>query len=135
VPDLPEWAAYFASELDRKMGLELLEVTPQRAVGRYPVKGNTQPEGIWHGGASAVVVETLASLAGYAEVGGTGHAFGAEVSVSHLSPASEGWVEGVAEAVRIGGTLAVYNVTLTNNGKLIAVGRATVALKRPKESS
>ena len=54
------------SALDAKMGLELLELTAERVVGRMPVDGNTQPFGLWHGGASCVLAETLASLGSYA---------------------------------------------------------------------
>ena len=47
------------------MGFELLALTPERVVGRMPVAGNTQPYGLWHGGASCVLAETLASLGSF----------------------------------------------------------------------
>ncbi|NCX36690.1 MAG: aromatic compound degradation protein PaaI, partial [Actinobacteria bacterium] len=31
--------------LDKKMGIEITEASPQRLVGRMPVEGNTQPFG------------------------------------------------------------------------------------------
>jgi hypothetical protein len=34
--------------LDIKMGIEMLEVSPQRLVARMPVEGNTQPIGLLH---------------------------------------------------------------------------------------
>ncbi len=37
--------------LDKKMGIEITEASPQRLVGRMPVEGNTQPIGLLHGGA------------------------------------------------------------------------------------
>jgi uncharacterized protein (TIGR00369 family) len=132
VAELPEWAVDFDSQVDRKIGIEFLEVTPARTVGRMPVEGNTQPAGLLHGGASLVMVETLATVCAYAELGDTQHAFGAEINVSHVNPATSGWVVGTAEAVRVGGTLGVYQVTLVNNGTTIAVGRATVRLMRPR---
>ncbi len=46
------------------MGIELLEVSAERAVGTMPVEGNTQPFGLLHGGASVVLAETLGSLRG-----------------------------------------------------------------------
>ena len=59
---LPLDDAQLVSALDGKMGLEILELTADRVVGRMPVEGNTQPFGLWHGGASCVLAETLASL-------------------------------------------------------------------------
>ena len=40
--------------LAEKMGFEWLEFTPERAVARMPVEGNTQPVGLFHGGAYVV---------------------------------------------------------------------------------
>ena len=34
--------------LDIKMGIEMLEVSPERLVARMPVEGNTQPIGLLH---------------------------------------------------------------------------------------
>ena len=44
-----------AGAMDKKMGIEILEASPQRLVGRMPVEGNTQPIGILHGGANVVL--------------------------------------------------------------------------------
>ena len=44
--NVPDWFHGLSSALDVKMGMILDEVTPARAVGRYPVDGNTQPFGI-----------------------------------------------------------------------------------------
>ncbi len=72
---LPDWASALTSALDSRMGLELLEVSAERVVGRMPVEGNTQPFGLWHGGASCVLAETLASI------GATAHGMPAKVAV------------------------------------------------------
>ena len=34
--------------LDKKMGIEIIEASPQRLVGTMPVEGNTQPFGLLH---------------------------------------------------------------------------------------
>jgi uncharacterized protein (TIGR00369 family) len=116
------------------MGLELLEVSASKSVGRYPVEGNTQPDGIWHGGASGVAVESLASISGLAAVGDGGTVVGVDLNVSHLRSAKSGWVVATAEALRIGGSLASYEVRLSNDGTLIAVGRVTLRLFRPESA-
>ncbi len=48
--------------LDKKMGIEILEASPERLVGRMPVEGNTQPIGLLHGGANVVLAESLGSI-------------------------------------------------------------------------
>ena len=129
--NVPDWFHGLSSPLDVKMGLILDEVTPTRAVGRYPVEGNTQPFGLWHGGASCVVAETLASLAAAAEVGPRGTAVGVDINATHLKAARTGWVTGTATALRIGRTLATYDVLLTDNeGEQLCAARITVALRR-----
>jgi acyl-coenzyme A thioesterase PaaI-like protein len=35
-----------------KMGIEIIEASPQRLVATMPVEGNTQPIGLLHGGAN-----------------------------------------------------------------------------------
>jgi len=126
-----QWLFEITSPLDRKLGFELLEVTPTRASGRYPVEGNTQPVGLWHGGATGVVAETLASLAAMAEVGPNGQVRGVELNASHLHAARTGWVTGVATAEHIGRRLATYSVVLTDDeGEKVAVARVSVMLGR-----
>ena len=49
--------------LVQRMGIELLETGPERTSARMPVAGNTQPYGLLHGGASAVLAETVGSVA------------------------------------------------------------------------
>ena len=56
---IPDWARELVSPLDDKLGLTITELSAERAVGSIPVDGNQQPFGLLHGGASAVVVETL----------------------------------------------------------------------------
>lgn len=133
--NVPDWFAGLSSPLDEKLGVELLEVTPTRAVGRAPVAGNTQPFGLWHGGASCVLAEGLASLAAAAEVGPRGAVTGVDINATHLRPAREGWVTGVATAIRIGGTLATYDISLTDDaGEHVCAARITVYLKRAQAS-
>lgn len=133
--NMPDWFHGLASALDIKMGLELQEVAPTRAVGRYPVAGNTQPFGLWHGGASCVVAETLASLAAAAEVGPEGAIVGVDINATHLLPVRSGWVTGTATALRIGGTLATYDVAITDeDDNQVCAARITIALRRAASS-
>ncbi|MDR1768765.1 MAG: PaaI family thioesterase [Propionibacteriaceae bacterium] len=119
------------SALDAKLGLEVLEVSPTRVVGRYPVAGNTQPQGLWHGGATCVAAETVASLAAAAAVGPGGRVCGVDINATHLRPVREGRVTATAVALRIGRATATYAVALTDDaGEQVASARVTLALRR-----
>lgn len=110
--------------LDAKLGLEVASVTANRATGRAPVDGNTQPFGLWHGGATATIMETLGSLAANAHSGPGRQAVGTELNVSHLRTARQGWVHGEATALHLGRTSAVYSIELRDDdAALLASGR------------
>lgn len=115
------------------MGGEITEVSPERVVGRMPVEGNTQPMGIWHGGATCVLAESLAS------VGATAHAreldkvaVGVEINATHHRPGTSGWIHGVATAIRLGRQLATYEVIITDDAdRRVATARVTCAITNP----
>ena len=108
------------------MGLEITELTPERVVGRMPVAGNTQPLGLWHGGASCVLAETLASLGAFAHARPDRVAVGVDINVTHHRAVTSGWVNGTATALRLGRTVASYEVALSNDaGERIGTGRVT----------
>lgn len=112
-----------AGTLLERMGIELLEVTAERAVGTMPVAGNVQPYGLLHGGASAVLAETLGSVAAAVHAGPERFAVGIELSATHHRSVSSGVVTGTATAVHLGGTLATYEIVLEEPG----VGRICTA--------
>jgi len=116
------------------MGVVIAELTPERCVGRAPVEGNTQPMRMWHGGASGVLVESLASLAATAHALEMGKvAVGVDLNVTHHSAVRKGHVTGVATALRRGRSVATYGVQLFDDAhRLVASGRLTCQLvKRP----
>lgn len=126
---LPDWAVTMHSALDDRMGLELLELSGERVVGRMPVSGNTQPMGMWHGGASAVLVESLASFGAYAAAREHHQAaVGVDLSVTHHRAVRSGHVTGVATPVHVGRTLTTWQVVLQDDrGRTIGSGKLTCA--------
>lgn len=129
----PEFAGLH-SPLDAKMGLELLELSAERAVGRMPVEGNTQPFGLWHGGATGVLAETLGSLAATAYASPLGRiAVGVDLNATHHRSARSGWVTGTATALSLGSRVAAYQIDLTDDdGRRIATARLTCTLIEQK---
>ncbi len=112
--------------LDKKMGIEIIEASPQRLVGTMPVEGNTQPFGLLHGGANVVLAESLGSVGTHLHAGVTRRIDGIEVSASHHKSATSGIVTAVATAVTLGKTLCTYNVEITNDkGERTCTARIT----------
>jgi uncharacterized protein (TIGR00369 family) len=103
------------SALDAKMGLEVLELSAERVVGRMPVAGNTQPLGLWHGGASCVLVETLGSIGAAAHAQPDRVAVGVDLNATHHRAVRSGWVTGTATAIRLGRSVASYEVVLVDD--------------------
>ncbi|CAB4627490.1 MAG: hotdog fold thioesterase [Actinobacteria bacterium] len=101
-------------DLAQRMGIEILELSAERAVATMPVDGNTQPLGLLHGGAYLVLGETLGSFAANVWAGPEAHAVGIEISASHSKSATAGLVTGVATAISLGKTLTVHEVVVTN---------------------
>lgn len=130
--DAKHWMARAADGLDARMGLVLEEVSAERTSGRMPVTGNTQPFGLWHGGASCVLAESLASLAALSAVGPDGAAYGVDLNATHHRPVRQGWVHGVATPLHIGGGVGTWEVVLSDDdGVRVGTARVTCALRRP----
>ena len=123
-----EWAERMGA-LNERMGIQLIEWTPERVVGTMPVEGNTQPYGLLHGGASVVLAESLGStgsaLHGYPDR----IAVGVDINATHHRSARSGTVTGVATPVHLGRSMATYEVVITDeDGKRVCTSRITCAL-------
>jgi uncharacterized protein (TIGR00369 family) len=133
--DIPAEYAELHSALDTKMGFELLSLTPERVVGRMPVAGNTQPYGLWHGGASCVLAETLASLGSFMYAQPDRISVGVDINATHHRSVTAGWVTGTATALRLGRSVASYEIVLTNDaGERVCTARVTCQLVTPRRA-
>jgi 1,4-dihydroxy-2-naphthoyl-CoA hydrolase len=116
--------------LGEKMGIEFVEVTSQRVVGRMPVAGNTQPYGLLHGGASVVLAETLGTLGAMLHAGEGRIAVGIEINATHHRAAVAGFVTGTATALSVGNTVATYEVIITDDdGNRVCTCRITCLIR------
>jgi len=122
------------SPLLERMQIVITEASAERTVGTMPVGGNTQPFGLLHGGASCVLAETLGSVAAtmHAHEAFGGFAVGLEISATHHRSVRTGTVTGVATAVHRGGTVATYEIVITDeSGERVCTARLTCVLRRP----
>ena len=112
--------------LDQKMGIEILEASPERLVGRMPVEGNTQPLGLLHGGANVVLAESLGSIGTALHAGPDRMIVGVDINATHQKSATSGYVTGVATAISLGKTMCSYQIEITNeDGQRTCTARIT----------
>lgn len=133
-PDHGEVLAHIAAAdrggLGERMGMEWLETRPERVVARIPVAGNTQPFGLLHGGASAVLAESAGSVLANLNAGPGRFAVGIELSCSHHRSAKEGWVTAVATPLSVGRTLVTSHVLVSDDaGRPVCTARLTCFLR------
>ena len=117
--------------LAESMGIRMVECVPDRVVLTMPVAGNTQPFGLLHGGANAVLVETAGSIGAAMHAGPGNMVVGLDINVTHHRSAREGTVTAVGVPLSLGRTVTSYQVTVTDEAdRLLCTGRLT-CLVRP----
>ncbi|MBV7363641.1 hotdog fold thioesterase [Actinomycetaceae bacterium TAE3-ERU4] len=102
------------------MGIQILDYSAENATATMPVEGNTQPFGILHGGASAVLAETIGSACATIHAHKLGKiAVGTELSISHLHSVTSGTVTAQAKSLHTGRTSAVYLIEIYNEQQIL----------------
>jgi uncharacterized protein (TIGR00369 family) len=115
--------------LNERMGIELVEISPERVVATMPVEGNTQPFGLLHGGASVVLAETLGSIGSAIHAYPAKIAVGVDINATHHRAATSGVVTGVATAIHLGRSSTSYDIVISDeSGRRVCTSRITCAL-------
>ncbi|MEU3776807.1 hotdog fold thioesterase [Streptomyces sp. NPDC032472] len=126
--DLP--ALFSAGHLGERMDIRILEASADRVVGTMPVEGNTQPYGLLHGGASAVLAETLGSVGAMLHGGINKIAVGVDLNCTHHRGARSGLVTGTATPVHRGRSTATYEIVITDEqDRRVCSARLTCLLR------
>ncbi|MFJ4598522.1 hotdog fold thioesterase [Streptomyces griseoluteus] len=126
--DLP--AMFSAGHLGTRMGVQIIEAAPERVIGTMPVEGNTQPYGLLHGGASAVLAETLGSVGSMLHGGSSKVAVGVDLNCTHHRGVRSGLVTGVATPVHRGRSTATYEIVITDEqDRRVCTARLTCLLR------
>jgi 1,4-dihydroxy-2-naphthoyl-CoA hydrolase len=128
----------YEGTIHETLGIKVIEATPQRVVVELDVTPHVhQPTGILHGGASAVIAESAASIGAWLNCDQSRQqAAGVDLNVTHLRPKSEGRVRATATPIRHGRTVSVWNINIEDEqGKMVAVSRCTVAIRDLPQNS
>lgn len=114
------------------LGIRTVEVSRDRVVLEMDVGPRVhQPMGLLHGGASAALAETAASLGAYSNCDPEREfAVGTDLNISHLRARRDGTVTATASPVRKGRTIHVWNIDIVDqDGVAVAVARCTLAIR------
>jgi uncharacterized protein (TIGR00369 family) len=116
------------------LGITVEEATPERVVVSVPVTSKVhQPYGILHGGVSALLAESAASIGGAVTAPAGKVVVGTELNCSHLRSMTDGLLTAIATPIRIGRTIQVWGIELTDEqGRTICTARCSLAvIERP----
>ena len=119
------------SGMAKALGIKLTTLTPDLVVATMPVDERTrQPFGLLHGGASAALAETVASLGAWMNIDAeTQAAVGVELNSNHLRSKREGLVTATATPLHKGRSTHVWDVRINDEaGRLVCASRCTLVI-------
>jgi 1,4-dihydroxy-2-naphthoyl-CoA hydrolase len=123
-------------ELATAMGITFVTARRGEVVATMPVDGNRQPYGLLHGGASAVLAETVGSVAAALHAGADRISVGLELSCTHHRAARDGIVTATATPLREGGTVASYDIRIVDEAdEPICTARLTCLVRQSPPGS
>ncbi|MDR6990013.1 MULTISPECIES: hotdog fold thioesterase [Luteimonas] len=112
------------------LGIVFTEIGPDYLRATMPVDARThQPFGLLHGGASALLAETLGSSAGGLSAPDGHGVVGIEINANHLRGVRAGLVTGTARPLHVGRSTQVWEIRIEDaKGKLVCISRLTLAV-------
>ncbi len=118
------------------VGIEFIAIETDCLTAKMPVDKRTQqPFGLLHGGASAVLAETVGSVASWLclEDPSKQVAVGVEINANHLKSARDGYVYAKCTPLRLGRNTHVWDIRISNEqGELVCVSRLTTMIINKK---
>lgn len=131
------WASIPHRGMPDHLGIEVVELRPDRVVATMPVDRRThQPFGILHGGASVALAETVASVGAWINVDRERfRAVGLEINANHLRGKADGTVTATGTPVHRGSTTQVWSVEIRDEeGRMVCVARCTMAIVEKRQA-
>ncbi len=126
-----------SDDVHQQLGVRMVLVTPEKVTLQVEVGPKVhQAHGILHGGVSALLAESAASIGGTVSVGPDHIVVGTELNCSHLRSMQSGTLTATATPIRKGRTVHVWAIELTDErGRLICVARCTLQVLAAPPSS
>lgn len=122
-----------AKTIHAALDISLVSASPDEVVFEMPIGWKVhQPWGFLHGGASAVLAESAASVGAYLNCDPeTQYAVGVDLNISHLRGRASGRLRARATPVRKGRSLHVWAIDVVDDDdERVAVARCTLAIRK-----
>ncbi len=119
------------------LGIEFIKIEEKALFAKMPFSEKTrQPFGLLHGGANAVLAETLGSIAAYYCTEESFSCVGLELNINHIRPISSGSVIGKTSPIHLGKKTQVWHIEIYSEQtkKPTAISRLTVAVLEKDQS-
>lgn len=124
--------------LGEHLGICFTEIGDDYLKATMPVNSSTkQPFGLLHGGASVALAETIGSVASYCAINRELFiGVGIEINANHIQSATEGKVEAICKAIKVGGKIHIWEIKIFDfQGNLSCLSRFTcMIIPKPKPS-
>ncbi len=117
--------------MGKMLGIDFQHVAKDKIIATMPVDENTkQPFGLLHGGASAALAETLASVGAWFNIDESKNAaVGIELNANHIRSVRSGIVTGTAAPIQRGAQIHVWEIRIFDEkDRLVCVSRCTLAI-------
>jgi uncharacterized protein (TIGR00369 family) len=117
-------------DVHQLLGITTVRADPECVVMEVVVDERVhQPNGILHGGVSALLAESAASFGATLAAPPGRHVVGIELNASHLRAIARGTLIATARPVRVGRTVQVWGIHLEDgDGRAICEARCTLAV-------
>jgi 1,4-dihydroxy-2-naphthoyl-CoA hydrolase len=121
----------YAKTVHETLGVRTVELGPERVVFEVDITPKVhQPMGILHGGVSALLAESAASVGAYMNCSPDQYAVGIDLNINHLSARRSGTVRAIATPIRKGKSVHVWAIDLVDEKDApVAVARCTLAVR------
>jgi len=113
------------------LGLQFIAIGDNWLRARMPVDARTkQPHGLLHGGASVVLAEATASVAGSLTLDpAISQVVGMEINANHIRPVTSGFVFATATPEALGRRSQVWSIRILDEAdRLVCISRITLAV-------
>ncbi|MCB0700677.1 MAG: hotdog fold thioesterase [Chitinophagaceae bacterium] len=124
-----------ANTMGETLDIKFIEIGDRYLKATMPVDNRTrQPYGLLHGGASAVLAETVGSVASHLCIDREQQiCVGLEINCNHIRGKKDGIITATAKPLHLGSSTHVWDIRIRDEReKLICVSRLTMAvLKKP----
>lgn len=128
--DLSHLNQFRANGLGSLLGIKIVARTPNSLIAEMPVTDKVkQPLGIVHGGATATLAETVASIASWLCIDPEEkYIVGLELNINHLRAVREGVLTAVCKAIHVGRSTQVWQIDIfSSENKQVSTSRLTVS--------